>query len=630
MTDQVFNLRLGIPKEFPRTSQIIYRKRGHVGRGAYPHQKTASYNCHNSDGLDNCDCMSACSQPQENCAFFGRPIEPLAFYLPAFTNVNQQKQCPFYGILPKEIRDLIFEYALADAGAPAPNSENKFRREPGAASDVADVDIACALLQACKAVYLEAYRLPSLLNGYVSYHEDGPSRHDLTRLAPWQYALIQRVDYSVQQCGLEYGGLQAELDKWHATLRHSGAYVAPRLYSYNNPWKRTEGVIPSHCFGLTTFGENVDGWRPEDGDKVTLPNVCLSRDYDIEIGHYYLQTKDNFIARAMVARPLTHLIIRISRTDWWTWTDKPDSTTAETQLALDPACGLTERPLLSDMLSLAAQRRAGQHPAYDGTWGTAIGKLPDLKTFELILETFFEKKRQLEVVVDCAKAWKFPLKDTLYELVCDGKVEDLRWTNAASDASWETTSSTGSAAMDIDDSDDSADGRSEDRETEQEASYGRRSTQDDTVDGVAARDPMHPDADVHDTDTEFLPSHTRLNQALRLDTTVAGAGQPSFEPQANDNSARIVGQFSPLYHYNSPMELGFTDNPLSYPNSPTSPAYRYTSPQYSPQSRTSPSYSPVFPVSPNYSPTSPVGQVWYESCTEFEVRIVRFRRSRAV
>ncbi|KAF2450674.1 hypothetical protein P171DRAFT_468924 [Karstenula rhodostoma CBS 690.94] len=443
MIDQEFKLRLGIPKEFPRTHEETFRRRAHVWPGTHAQsQQRGSYHCHNSDGLDNCNCMSARSQPQEDCAFFGRPIEPLAFYLPAFTGVNQQKQCPLYGILPKEIRDMVFVYALADNGAPAPNSENKFRGATGVASDVARIDIACTLLQTCRAVYLEAYRLPLLLNGYISYHESGPSRPDLTRLAPWQYALIQRVDCSLQQVGLESGGFQAELDKWYPALRHSGAYVAPHFYSYNRRWKRTEGVLPSHCFGLTTFGEDVDGWCPEDGDKVTLPNACQSRDYDPEIGHYYLQTQDNFIARAMVARPLIHLTIRLPHTDWWTWTDKPNSNSGEEQLALDPACGLMERPFLADMLSLATQRRAGQHPAYDGSWGTAIGNLPDLKALELILETFLEKKSQLEVVVDCAKTWKFPLTDTPYELVCDGKVEELKWTKAASKENWETTTGT--------------------------------------------------------------------------------------------------------------------------------------------------------------------------------------------
>lgn len=112
--------------------------------------------------------MSTHSRVKEDCAFFGRPIEPLAFYLAPFSDANQQKQSPLYGILPKEIRDLVFEYALADDGIPAPDSDNVFRRERGVATAIAPIDIACALLRTCKAVYLETYRLPMLLNGTYS------------------------------------------------------------------------------------------------------------------------------------------------------------------------------------------------------------------------------------------------------------------------------------------------------------------------------------------------------------------------------------------------------------------------------------------------------------------------------
>lgn len=115
----------------------------------------------------------------------------------------------------------------------------------------------------------------------------------------------------MQQTALETRPLQDRLAKWHPALRHSGAYVAPRFYCPSRESQRTEGVIPSHNFGLTTFGEDIEDWYPEDGDKVILPNASQSRDYDEAIGHYYLQTHDNFVARAMVARPLTHLTIRM-------------------------------------------------------------------------------------------------------------------------------------------------------------------------------------------------------------------------------------------------------------------------------------------------------------------------------
>lgn len=82
---------------------------------------------------------------------------------------------------------------------------------------------------------------------------------------------------------------------------------------------------------------------------------------------------------------------------------------------------------MNEMLALAASRRSGQHPVYTSTWGVAIGTLQDLKTLELILETFSVKQHQLDTVVECAKTWKFLLQDTQYELAYDGRVESMKW-----------------------------------------------------------------------------------------------------------------------------------------------------------------------------------------------------------
>jgi hypothetical protein len=314
-------------------------------------------------------------------------------------------------------------------------------------------------------------------------------------------------------------------------------------------------------------------------------------------------------------KPLTGIPNR-SRTDWWTWTDDPNTTDGEQQLALDPACGVETRPLLTDMLSFAARRRDGQHPAYDQSWGAAICNLPDLKTFELILETFLEKKRQLEVVVDCAKTWKFSLKETQYEMVCDGTVEDLRWTNATNEKdSWENETDTGSALMDIDESDCSSDEQSEDHGTGEESSHGGGYIQD-TEDSVDVRDLMQRDAEMA---ANAPQSHAQPSQALRLDTTVGGYRQSSIEPQAKNDSAPVNGRFSPLDTY-TPTRAELTEQVQS-------PTY---SPVWTPGSNHS-SFSGQYwsPTSPRYSPTSPLSQqAWYRSSTEFEVKIVRFRRSR--
>ncbi|KAL1612794.1 hypothetical protein SLS60_001023 [Paraconiothyrium brasiliense] len=296
----------------------------------------------------------------------------------------------------------------------------------------------------------------------------------------------------------------------------------------------------------------------------------------------------------------------------------------EEQLALDPAYGVTSRPLLTDMLSLAAQRREGQHPVYNDSWGTAIGNLPDLKTFELILETFMEKRSQLEVVVDCAQTWKFPLRDTQYELACDGRVVDLRWAKAAAEeGGWETEAENESEEMDFD-GDTSSPKHSRDEAAGKEAANDDEDMQDvedGETDGERKHGVIDEDEAMADTSPSILLSSMRYNQGLRLDTTVCGPGPSRVGSQANQIVTPVGPSFSPLVPHNYPEHdsglnsAGYTGNPDSYPNSPTSPAY-------SPASSSSDGYNPI---SPRYSPTSPI---WTERSTEFEVRVIHFRRRR--
>lgn len=254
--------------------------------------------------------------------------------------------------------------------------------------------------------------------------------------------------------------------------------------------------------------------------------------------------------------------------DWWTWTDDPETTDNEEKLALDPACGRTTRPFVTDMLRLAEQRRNGQHPQYaegthegDWTWGAAISMLSDLKTFELVLETFSEKRKQLEVVVDCAKTWKFPLNGTQYELICDGKVEVLTWSSANdADSGWVTESGSEIADMDLDDDADS--------------------------------------------------SHGVTNRSERL------------SQGSNREEHESLSSYPESPHYTG----------CSRPGTPTSPPWIPQSPRYSPapSSPESPGYSPTpySPTSPEYSQTWESETAWYTSATEFEVRVVRYRRTR--
>ena len=302
-----------------------------------------------------------------------------------------------------------------------------------------------------------------------------------------------------------------------------------------------------------------------------------------------------------------------SHTDWWTWTDPPDTTDSAEQLALDPSYGSMRRPHLTDMLALADERRNGRQPRnQEGAWGAAIGMLPDLRTFELVLETFVEKKKQLEAVVDCAKTWKFPLADTRCELIQDGKIESLSWKKDKDD--WETDSSVGfvcgngllpppEGSSDESETDGELDDNSEgDNDARMDTGAELQAGEDSA--GIGTNFPASEASNHHDGDGSNI--RARRNSPpppLSLVTATASANPEAGPSVPHHEMVPTDEPVSPFYH-------GYSGD--SRPTSPYSPAG---------SQRSSPHYSPT---SPAYIPDSPGN--WHYSSTEFEVRVVRFRR----
>jgi hypothetical protein len=59
----------------------------------------------------------------------------------------------------------VWEYALTDNCILPPNPNKVFRQAHLTDANIANSDIATALLQTCKVAYLETYRLPMQPNG---------------------------------------------------------------------------------------------------------------------------------------------------------------------------------------------------------------------------------------------------------------------------------------------------------------------------------------------------------------------------------------------------------------------------------------------------------------------------------
>jgi hypothetical protein len=133
-------------------------------------------------------------------------------------SVHQQQGCPLFAMLPAELRELIWDYALTgyeDVDALYPLDKSYAR--PGQA---APLKVAVNLLLTCRAVYLEAFLVPFQVNPMTVFdgHPDTvppetpllctPANLRLcSKLRPWQFANITSVDMSVQQFMLEGGML---------------------------------------------------------------------------------------------------------------------------------------------------------------------------------------------------------------------------------------------------------------------------------------------------------------------------------------------------------------------------------------------------------------------------------------
>ena len=362
-----------------------------------------------------------------------RCTEPLAWNIEP-DSIVAQVDCPLFTTIPKELRYSIYEYALTESMVCQPGQTElsmattmaRHRRQQGLSQQR---DIAKNLLSTCRAVYLETYLLPIILNPVQFPYFDTRTRFRPQAMLPWQFANIRALDITVQQVTLEGGDLFDFLFGpmgWHPEVRHKGVHVAPYV-----DLKDTTGGSRQSC-GFTLLPTETKTERLQLTDA--LNQVRLPSGFQIPLSETRLQR----------ARPLTHLTLRIPSSNWWTWTDDPSSTNSKHHhLGLDPALGdgsadVNRRPTSTRMIELSQQRRDGHCPLSRSFmarnspgWAHIIGRLPDIKTLELVLETFGEKKSQLEKVVKCAKTWCFPIADSQFELAWDGKVEEMRWSRPA-------------------------------------------------------------------------------------------------------------------------------------------------------------------------------------------------------
>lgn len=344
-----------------------------------------------------CSCAEAVDGA---CPYSNRCREPLAWSIDAGTVVGQEES-QLFTTIPKELRLLIWEFALTNATPQEPNRSS--------------------LLQTCRAVYLETFTLPLACNPFVALNV---LRHtQFKKYLPWQFASLQRLDVSLMQAQLEGDELHRFLfgrESWNLETRNKGVYIAPSFLHY------AKSLIPPYTL--------VKPARTTPDRYIRLSDALRNAPSIPEVGEFPPGVFDSPL-RVMLARPICHLTLRLNAKSWWTWTDDPNASNDTNQLGLDPTLGDGSqdddiRPTQARMLHLADQRRAGRLKQFRWspaeTWGAVVGSIPGLQSLELVLETFAGKQSQLESVVECAKLWRFPLERSHQVLRWDGRVDAQR------------------------------------------------------------------------------------------------------------------------------------------------------------------------------------------------------------
>lgn len=293
--------------------------------------------------------------------------------LDIYPSIEMQSQCPFFSKIPGEIRDRIFDYAITRrhrGNYPYDPAEVWYR--PG--FRYADRRIDCSLLQTCRRIHQETKHLPGLRREIVRVFYTSPPP-----LGPY--------------LGKKAGPSPAAIP--FTNLRTPVGAQNPLYYL-----KLRRRMLR---------GQTSRGDRSQDAREVTRyerfqPEGCTLH---IFAQQFWL---DQFSSRwSDLACPyanITKVIITMRHTDWWNWDDSG-------RINLEPA--------------FARYRYPGAPKLTEQAWGSHFPEFPNLKEFELELETREDRRAELDEIVQRAQSWEFPAANGATLLINTARTRKTGW-----------------------------------------------------------------------------------------------------------------------------------------------------------------------------------------------------------
>lgn len=145
-------------------------------------------------------------------------------------------------------------------------------------------------------------------NATASSSERGENVQNAVSMAGLLSLLLSGLEFSMKQYQMQ-DAFKWQIADWKPTVRRSDAYVAPRHF---NPKRISsgdlvEGVLLAHHFGLVIPPSNNLHHLKDREDLNTQQGQCLSN----ACHNFTSDGHPTFTARAMLARPITHLTLRM-------------------------------------------------------------------------------------------------------------------------------------------------------------------------------------------------------------------------------------------------------------------------------------------------------------------------------
>ncbi|KAJ6597191.1 hypothetical protein DFH09DRAFT_113641 [Mycena vulgaris] len=163
--------------------------------------------------------------------------------------VDPQLASPLYGIIPPEIRNILFEAMLAEYTMPDPYPPAL--RRPGYTGPRA---VSVALLRTCRRIYLETYHLPAAHRTHVFWHAPSTGPHGAQfpdihgsapeaayfgALQPWQLERVKEVQLFTQMFWLDQSfaelacaGFMQGVERLKITIRRGDWWWCEQNYPF--------------------------------------------------------------------------------------------------------------------------------------------------------------------------------------------------------------------------------------------------------------------------------------------------------------------------------------------------------------------------------------------------------------